>query len=790
MPTPQERKPDYAAGNAAMLCREMPLSADTIDLENRSIGGVFATEGPARVFDWNRGGMILEVLQAAGGDLPANVPLLDCHNRMTVDDQLGSARGAAVVGATVQGRGATVQGRVFFADDGPQGKAQRTWQKVVQRHLNALSAGYRAMESFKVPAGQSGIVNGTTYTAGEEDLWVTSRWQLLEVSVLPIGADEKARMRSEAGGPAPALLSHHQNANPDRALAHNPALERSMNETLRNILDELGLRQGADVTEAWTFYRTMEPGKHGERLRTALGTDTVPDPAPVTTRAAPAPAPKAAAGGDDAASPAAGTIPDPVAAERLRTASILELGTRHAVPQDLVTRAISLGLSPVDAGGMFEGVAQWRAGRVPADAGQAGPAIHSRSHERDCTREALAAGFMISRGLDPTRHTARFTRAGVYEPWRESEDRSHLARHAEMGHQFRDMALVDVAREALRIDCQRTGEPMAFSRTEIVTRAFAGGTLSNIFSTSVYASLMKSYTEGADTTRLGWCSETDVDNFMENELIGMDVDARMTKHKRGGAAEQASASDKKEVFRISRYSKQWTIDEMDVLDGRFGALNVIPPEAIGAGARAVRPDLVFGLLHYNSRLGPLMRDGIDLFNAAAHGNYWVHADSALSATAIQAAISAMGEQRLPNNSTSNIVPRYLIVPQQLQWVAKIELASPFRMAASLGGVANPLLDEQIVPIVDSRMGPLGCVDPSTGVAATGLATNWLLSARPGEGNAQTIIVAYLRGTGRAPMLRSKVLDSGGTWGLNIDCKLDIGVKAADWPCLYKSKGAA
>jgi hypothetical protein len=71
-----------------------------------------------------------------------------------------------------------------------------------------------------------------------------------------------------------------------------------------------------------------------------------------------------------------------------------------------------------------------------------------------------------------------------------------------------------------------------------------------------------------------------------------------------------------------------------------------------------------------------------------------------------------------------------------------------------------------------------------------LATNWLLSARPGEGNAQTIIVAYLRGTGRAPMLRSKVLDSGGTWGLNIDCKLDIGVKAADWPCLYKSKGAA
>ena len=51
--------------------------------------------------------------------------------------------------------------------------------------------------------------------------------------------------------------------------------------------------------------------------------------------------------------------------------------------------------------------------------------------------------------------------------------------------------------------------------------------------------------------------------------------------------------------------------------------------------------------------------------------------------------------------------------------------------------------------------------------------------------AKTIEVAYRRGTGRAPQVRSFTLDKG-KWGMGWDINMDIGAKAMDWHGMRKT----
>jgi len=176
---------------------------------------------------------------------------------------------------------------------------------------------------------------------------------------------------------------------------------------------------------------------------------------------------------------------------------------------------------------------------------------------------------------------------------------------------------------------------------------------------------------------------------------------------------------------------------------------------------------------------------VALFQAADHVNYGT-TTTALAAATLQTAVGSMGDQRQAGRPL-NVSPRFLIVPQQLWATASILLASTERSAAA--GTHNPLKNLGIEPRYDSRMGASGCIDPATGTAQTGSATNWLLAARAGENGAKTIEVGYLRGTGRAPQIRPYTLTEG-QWGLGWDINLDIAAKALDWRALYYATGAS
>ena len=765
--------PDAQLRQRDLTLRTFCVRAASLDEGSRSVEAIFATEEPVTVMDWQRYEPIDEILRLDGAEIPDQVPMLESHMRWSIDSVFGSARQFRIDGAQGLCRLYFAAPMANVADD----PIERAYQKVRGGHLRDVSAGYRALEFTDIPAGQSATVKGRTYTARQRTLRITTRWALREVSLVPIGADARSKIRAEHFG-APTV-----------------------NPQLRAFLESIGLRKEASEAEAQAFYSQLNTADKARADAAAAQSPNNPAPAAggagTTTRsettppAAPATQPAQTTQRQDPssnppASPPA-TPPNPaeaarqaaeqaLASERLRVRSLRELAGQD-VPAELLTRAIDEGWDETRASREF--LTAVRSGRqnLAGDPNYR-PGIHSRSQEQDCTVRSLAMGLMIGRSnLDPIR---RYTEVvdGTFRQIPNAEQNQDLQRAADNAWHYRDMSLVDVCREALRMDGQR----IPTSRSEMVRAAVSTHTLSAIFTTNFSAALLASYTDGADTT-VGWTSEADVPNFQSNERAQMGKFGRLKKHTRGGTAEHLGTSDSKEAYKIARYTGQFVVDEMDLIDDRFGAIEQTSPADMGLSARQLRPNLVYAILLANEALDA---DSVTLFHAN-HGNTTT---GALASATLQAALTLMAKQR-KNKRPLNLRARFLIVPQDLAWTAAELIKSTQLVVAGntdlVKGNANVLANLLEIR-ADDRIGVAGVTDPRDDTARVGTATNYFLAARPGEEGAKTIEVGYLRGTGRMPQVRSFVQQQG-QWGIGWDVSMDIGAKALDFPGLVKSTGA-
>lgn len=150
---------------------------------------VLTTEQPATVFDWEQYDFVDEVLLMDGLILPAirQVPLLDSHNRSSVDDHIGSVLDFVTAAS---GGFAAVDGAVRFAADE---KSQRTAQKVLDGHITDGSVGYMVNKSIWIPEGTEVAIRGRMFRG---PIKVSHEWSLKEFSITPIGADTLAKVRS------------------------------------------------------------------------------------------------------------------------------------------------------------------------------------------------------------------------------------------------------------------------------------------------------------------------------------------------------------------------------------------------------------------------------------------------------------------------------------------------------------------------------------------------------------------------------------------------------------------
>lgn len=166
----------------------------TFDEATQSVRVVAVTEDPVRIWDGERADFVEEVLLIDGVVLPPSgkVPLLDSHNRESVSHVLGSARRFVA-------RADALECEVFFSSTDSGRNAARN---VKEGHLSDFSVGYLAAESVFVPPGQQRDIMGRRFTG---PLKITSRWHLRELSVTPIGADQRAKARSASDAPMPRV---------------------------------------------------------------------------------------------------------------------------------------------------------------------------------------------------------------------------------------------------------------------------------------------------------------------------------------------------------------------------------------------------------------------------------------------------------------------------------------------------------------------------------------------------------------------------------------------------------
>lgn len=152
-----------------------------IDEKGRTATFVASTERPVPM-GWGAP----EVLRMSGVDLTryrANPVVLNSHGRFSVESILGTATVARV--------GRELHATVHF-DETPEGEA--AWVRVKSGSLRALSVGY-SVDPSKIKSIGQGESDGTGESRVEGPASIVRGWQLMEISVVPVPADQDALLR-------------------------------------------------------------------------------------------------------------------------------------------------------------------------------------------------------------------------------------------------------------------------------------------------------------------------------------------------------------------------------------------------------------------------------------------------------------------------------------------------------------------------------------------------------------------------------------------------------------------
>lgn len=178
--------PKVKKGNKRTLSVKVPtqtigtrLLKDSIDIEARTVKMVFTSELPVRSFRFKGFEFeeFNEVLSMEPGHMRRSrldkgaVPLLDTHNRFDLSAQLGTVLDA-------RSNGTLLEGEVKFSK---REAVQEIFTDVVDGIINNGSIGYKVHKYEDV--------------SGPDDKIPTLRavdWELLEMSLVPVGADENA----------------------------------------------------------------------------------------------------------------------------------------------------------------------------------------------------------------------------------------------------------------------------------------------------------------------------------------------------------------------------------------------------------------------------------------------------------------------------------------------------------------------------------------------------------------------------------------------------------------------
>ena len=542
-----------------LTARTFQTRAETIDEKNRTVDAVIATEAPVTIYEYGRGERVHEILLMAGCDIPADrqIPLLDTHNRWTIESQLGSCRNLRVEADTLLG--VNTFGRT------PAGDA--AWAMVRDGHITDNSVGYRVQASTYIEAGETAEVEGRSYTARELPLKICTRWSPHENSVCPIGADENATNRD----------ANQQKEGPRQAPANGK--DRTMPKFKKwlkardldyDTLDEGQRTLLRSVYDAEVAGRAAEP------------TDPPPEPAATAP-----PAPVDIAGEVSRALDARAEQ-----AETNRRTAITDLAVLAGIDDETRDACLEdVTVSITAARELFTTQMRQNRPNVPG-----APNVHVPPSASDAGARTIEAALLVRGNLGDAAASAAHP--------------EYTDQIIDQGNRLRGMSMMDLCRHALRIE----GVPIPQGRDDAIRAAISTGSFANITSNVAGVAALLGGVSVAQSWR-AWCSVGEVRNFQPNKMVRLDLAGNLADVGADGKLQHVNMTDTGETITAATKGNLLVITRQVIRDDRIGVLTRAPME-LGQGAVQTIAQTVYTLLLANGN----MADGAAIFVDATRGN--------------------------------------------------------------------------------------------------------------------------------------------------------------------------
>ena len=345
-----------------------------------------------------------------------------------------------------------------------------------------------------------------------------------------------------------------------------------------------------------------------------------------------------------------------------------------------------------------------------------------------------------------------------------------MSKLSDNGRRFRSMSVLEMAREMLQVCAVnvRGMDRMTLAATALSYRAFGGSGSADfpaILSNVANKRLRMSYEENPGTYTL-WARRApdalDFKTLSSVQISGTPELLRVAEH---GEFKYGNMSDGAENYSLLTYGRIIQLTRQALVNDDLRAFDVAIA-GFGAAAKRLENRLVYAQLTANSNLS----DGMPLF-ATGHNNLAAGGDSALQASSLAAARTAMRLQKGWQSEELNISPEFLIVPAYLEQTA-YQLTSANYVPAKQqdtnefrsGG--RTAITPVVEPILDSIS-----------------STAWYAAA--GSRQVDTVEYCYLDGAD-GPMVESQL--GFNTDGMSVKCRLDFAAKAIDFRGLYKAAG--
>jgi hypothetical protein len=686
----------------ALDFRTFVVRADSINEKDRSIEAVIASETPVDEMDFDRWEIIPTVLRMDGWQKPANgqIPFLNAHDRSSIANQLGSANG-------LRTEGNDLIGRLRFSET-----ASAEFTKVREGHVTDVSVGYRPLEKRFVPDGKTQTINGRDYLGPVN---VVTKWVAREVSLVPIGADEVAKMRGLDLNKPP----------------RNPIKEFSMNPELRALLVSRGMSDKLtdDEAQKWQVDQLRKEATDNDRA------------------AAEAKATKEKADKERAEKP---ETPD------LEAIVSRQLADREAKRAEYVREVESLcDLGDVPAGD-----------REPIRQATDLKAVRELIQKNKVERAAKPTnyGAVIVAGDSQrdkhTRHlkTALTMRAvgNVTRNEKLIDTVFPVAERDADAKQLQHASLFDIARECVEMDGIRT---QGLSREQVAICAMGfpeqcgqrapwaayatTGSFSNLTQDAINKSMQVGYTEVPMTWEGPMRRGASVQDFKTIHRYRMGAIPNLPVWPDNTDPKQAMFADAQETYAVEAYSLQASFSYRLLINDDMAALSRTPAQLGAAAARTVNA-VAWAQVTANGTMG----DSVALFSAATGArkrSNLTTGSATPSVSTIQTMTNKMlqmrGENTPEGNESADILnlrPAYIVGPGALMTTINQLVQSAYDPAASQFMTFNPWTG--LIPVIE----------PLLDVAST---TAWYLFCSPSQ--LDTVEVTFLQGQ-EQPVIRDWV----------------------------------